>query len=285
VTALIRHLVSTAPVGALMCLAACGADQAPGPIPHIEGLYTGTWSLAVEGTEAACPAALTISDQTDSAFRTTTEIRRRNGTGGLACNGLVSSGSGIVRADRTVGALAELVEPRTCTLKEPNTGLWGTVADGSITLSGRYTYRCPADHVWTLRFSGSTTGDPLPPYPDVLGDYTGTWTTIVPGLQISCPVTASLDMQTHGEVAGAYTLEAQGSCLLQPTQALSGFLTVDGDLSVTGAPPVPAGCTIYRELNLWGEAGGGVLELTGTFALQCGSTLRGYSVLLSASRM
>ncbi len=265
-----------------MILAACG-DQAPGPIPDIEAVYLGTWSLAVEGAVAACPAALTISDQTDSVFRTAVEIRRRNGTGGLACNGVAISGSGVVRGDRTVQALAELVEPNLCTLKEPNTGLRGTVRDGSITLSARYTYRCPEDHVWTLGFSGSTAGDPLPPYPDVLGTYTGTWTTIVPGLQISCPVTVSLDTLAHGEVAGAYTLEAQGSCVLQPTQSLSGFLTVDGDLSVTGAPPVPAGCTVYRALSLRGEALGGGLSLSGAFALQCGGTLREYSVLLSAS--
>jgi hypothetical protein len=276
-------LRTAAPVGAFVVLAAC-ADQAPGPIPSIEDVYLGTWSLAVEGAHAACPAALTISDQADSVFRTTMEIRRRNGTGGLACNGMVISGAGVVRADRTVRALAELVEPHMCTLKEPNTGLRGTVAGGSITLSARYTYRCPDDHVWTLSFAGSTTGDPLPPYPDVLGTYTGTWTTIVPGLQIACPVTVSLDSQSHGDVAGAYTLEAQGSCLLQPTQPLSGFLTIDGDLGLTGAPPVTAGCTVYRTLALSGEAGGGAMSLSGSFALLCGSTLREYTILLSVSR-
>lgn len=270
------------PLGAFVVAAAC-ADQAPGPIPNIEGVYLGTWSLAVEGAHAECPAALTISDQTDSVFRTTVEIRRRNGTGGLACNGVLISGAGVVRGDRTARALAELVTPHLCTLKEPNTGLAGTVADGRITLSARYTYRCPEDHVWTLGFSGSTAGDPLPPYPDVLGAYTGTWTTIVPGLQISCPVTLSLDTQAHGEVAGAYTLEAQGSCVLQPTESLSGFLTVDGDLLLAGAPPVPAGCTVYRALSLRGEVAAGALSLSGAFSLQCGGTLREYTVLVSAS--
>jgi hypothetical protein len=270
-------------VSALVAVAAC-AEQAPGPIPNIEDVYLGTWSLAVEGADAACPAALTISDQTDSAFGTTTEIRRRNGTGGLACNGLVASGSGVVRADRTVRALAELVEPHLCTLKEPNTGLAGTVANGRITLSARYTYRCPEDHVWTLRFAGSTTGNPLPPYPDVLGTYSGSWTTTVPGLQVICPVAVALDSQTHGDVAAAYTLEAQGSCLLQPTQPLTGFLTVDGDLLLTGAPPVPAGCTVNQGLVLSGVVGSGSLTLTGGFALQCGSVLREYGVVLAASR-
>jgi hypothetical protein len=271
------------PLGAFVVAAAC-AEQAPGPIPNIEDVYLGTWSLAVEGAEAACPAALTISDQTDSAFRTTTEIRRRNGTGGLACNGLVAAGSGVVRADRTVQALAELVQPHLCTLKEPNTGLRGTVRGGTITLSARYTYRCPQDHVWTLGFVGSTTGDPLPPYPEVLGTYAGSWTTIVPGAQVTCPVTMALDSQVHGDVTAAYTLEAQGSCLLQPTQPLTGFLTVDGDLLLTGAPPVPAGCTVYRDLVLSGMVNGGSLTLTGGFTLQCGSVVRDYSVTLSATR-
>ncbi|MDH5197586.1 MAG: hypothetical protein OEY20_10070, partial [Gemmatimonadota bacterium] len=152
-------------IGALVLLAACGGgDQAPGPIPQVAGVYTGLWSLAVENDRVSCPAALTIRDQTDSVFATTFEVLRRDAPG-LGCVDIIQDGAGIARATRTVTALAELVEPVTCTLKEPNRGLSGPVAGDSIVLAGRYTYECAQDYTWTFRFAGRTTAGPLPSYP------------------------------------------------------------------------------------------------------------------------
>jgi hypothetical protein len=275
---------SAAPLGALVWLAACaGADQAPGPIPNIEGYYTGTYSLAVESDRVTCPAALLIEDQADSVFRTTFEVLRTMGTG-LSCTDTIETGSGVVRANGTATALAELVEPVTCTLKEANTGLTGPVTGGRITLSGRYTYRCPVEYTWTLRFSGSTAGAPLPAYPDRRGSYTGSWTTIVPGLQISCPVSVSLADQSRDDVTGSYTLQAAGSCLAQPAQLLQGVVTVDGDLSLSGTPPVPAGCTVQQALALAGTAGNGALSIAGGYVLLCGASQRAFTVVLTAMR-
>jgi hypothetical protein len=272
-----------APVGTLLCLVACGNDGAPGSIPDIQGLYTGTWNLAVENDRVACPAALTITDQTDSVFRTSIELLRRNGSG-LSCIDTIETGDGVVHANRTVSALAELVEPTTCTLREPNTGLTGNVAGDSIDLVGRYTYECADDFRWTLRFAGSTAGAPLPAYPDVRGTYAGAWTTLATGLQITCPVTVQLSSQTRDDVTGTYRLEEEGICSAQPSEPVSGVVTVDGELSVSGPPPVPVGCVVEQELSLWGDATGGTLELVGIYALVCGNSVRELAVTLSATR-
>jgi len=262
----------------------CGSgDQAPGTIPPIEGTYTGLWRLATENDNVSCPAALTVTDQVDSTFQTSFEVLRRNGSG-VGCVDIVQTGSGVVRADRSVRALEELVEPVTCTLRQPNLGLSGIVRGDSITLSGRYTYRCPTEYTWTFRFSGSLTGGPLPAYPDVRGAYDGTWTIIAGGVQISCPVAVAFDAQTRDEVTGRYTLQDAGSCVAQPPAALSGVVSVDGDVDLSGMPAVPAGCTVGRDLALSGTFTSGVLALTGDFALICSNTLREFAVALTVSR-
>lgn len=273
-----------APLGALMWLAACGGGElAPGPIPNIEGYYTGSYSLAVESDRVTCPAALLIEAQTDSVFRTRFEVLRTMGTG-IGCTDTIEVGSGTVRANGTATALAELVEPVTCALKEVNRGLTGPVTDGRITLSGRYTYQCPVEYVWTLRFSGSTAGAPLPAYPDLRGSYTGSWTTVVPGLQISCPVTLSLPDQVRDDVTGSYTLQAVGNCVAQPAQPLEGVVTIDGDLALSGTPPAATGCTVRQDLSLSGTADNGTLSLAGGYVLLCGTTQRVFTVVLTATR-
>jgi hypothetical protein len=249
----------------------------------IEGYYTGAWSLAVESDQVTCPAGLLIEHQVDSTFSTTFEVLRAVGSG-LSCTDTIETGSGVVRANGTARALAELVEPVSCTLKEANTGLSGPVSGGRITLSGRYTYRCPAEYVWALRFSGSMAGAPLPAYPDLRGSYAGSWTTIVPGLQISCPVTVSLDDQTRDDVTGSYTLEAAGSCLAQAAQSLAGVVSIDGDVTLRGSPPVAAGCTVQQELSLAGTAGNGTVSVAGGYRLVCGGTQRAFTVVLTATR-
>jgi hypothetical protein len=272
-------------VGALMMAAACGGgDTAPGPIPTIEGHYLGTWTLAVQGDRVDCPAALTITDQVDSTFRTSLELLRRYAPG-VGCIDTVEPGVGTVRATGTINALAELVEPMTCTLKEPNVGLTGRVVDDSITLSGRYTYQCPQDFVWTLTFAGSTNGAPLPSYPDVTGAFSGTYTTLVPGgLQVDCPVTVSLPTQVRDDVVGSYELGAAGSCIAQPPEALAGVVTIDGYLELSGAPPTPSGCSVQRPLVVAGGVTDDSLSLGGTFLLLCGSTRRELGVVISATR-
>lgn len=274
----------TRPVGTLVLLAACGGgDQAPGPIPQIEGTYAGLWSMAVEDDRVSCPAALTIHDQTDSVFSTTFELLRRE-VPGMGCVDLIQNGSGIVRATQTVTALAGMVEPVTCMLKEPNRGLSGPVAGDSIVLTGRYTYQCERDYTWTFRFAGRTTAGPLPAYPDIRGTYGGTWTILAVGLQITCPVSVSLDTQARDQVAASYTLEQAGSCAAQPSEVLSGVVTIDGVLTVTGAPPVPTGCSVRQQLSLSGDATDGALDLSGAFVLVCGGSVREFGVLLAAAR-
>lgn len=269
-----------------LCLAgianACGGAE-PGPIPMIEGVYRGTWSLAVEGDRVSCPASLTISDQTDSAFATLFEVRRRNGQG-LGCVDTIQTGSGSVRSNGSVTALAGPVEPVSCTLAEPNRGLSGPIRGDSIDLSGRYTYECPPSYTWTLRFAGSTNGPALPGYADVRGAYTGTWTTRVQSVSVTCPVSLSISQQTRDEFTGAYALEAEGSCLAQEPEALSGTITVDGEVSVTGTPPVPTGCTAEGPFSLTGLASVTALELIGGFLIRCSGVLRPFEVSLVVVR-
>jgi hypothetical protein len=273
-----------ASLSAFVFAAACGgADGAPGPIPDVEGHYLGTWNLAVESDRVSCPAALTITDQADSVFRTSFELLRRYAPG-LGCIDTIEAGVGVVRATGTINALAELVEPMTCTLKEPNVGLTGTVVADSITLSGRYTYRCPQDVVWTLQFAGNTSGAPLPAYPDVTGIFTGTYTTQVPGLEVTCPVTVTMSAQSRDDVAGSYALGTNQSCEAQPAETLVGVVTVDGDLELSGAPPVPPGCTIRQSLMLSGTLASETLTMTGTFSLVCGATVRNLAVVIAAVR-
>jgi hypothetical protein len=271
-------------VGGLALLTACdGGDQAPGPIPQIAGVYTGLWTMAVENDRVSCPAALTIRDQTDSVFSTTFELLRRD-VPGIGCVDLVQEGTGIVRSTGAVSALAGMVTPVTCRLEQTNRGLSGRVAGDSIMLTGRYTYQCERDYTWTYGFSGSTTAGPLPSYPDLHGTFSGTWTTVVANLQVTCPVTVSIDSQERDQVAGAYTLGQEGTCIAQPAAGLSGVLTIDGALTVSGTPPVPVGCSVHQELGLSGEATGGALDLTGMYALLCGGSVREFAVLLAVTR-
>ena len=273
-------------VSALVVAAACGGgDTAPGPIPIIEGHYLGAWTLAVQGDRVDCPAALTITDQVDSTFRTSFELLRRYAPG-VGCIDTIEPGVGIVRATGVINALAELVEPQTCTLKEANVGLTGKVVDDSITLSGRYTYQCPQDAVWTLAFAGSTNGAPLPAYPDVTGTFSGTYTMLVPGtsIQVECPVTVSLPTQVRDDVAGSYELSGGGSCVAQPPEALTGVVTIDGYIELSGAPPTPSGCSVQRPLVVAGDVAGDSLTVGGTFLLLCGSTLRELGVVIAAAR-
>jgi len=272
-------------VSALLVAAACGGgDTAPGPIPTIEGHYLGAWTLAVQGDRVDCPAALTITDQVDSTFRTSFELLRRYAPG-VGCIDTIEPGVGVVRATGVINALAELVEPQTCTLKEANVGLTGRVVDDSITLSGRYTYQCPQDVVWTLAFAGSTKGAPLPAYPNVTGAFSGTYTTLVPGgLQVECPVTVTLPTQVRDDVAGSYELGVDGPCVGQPPEALTGVVTIDGYLELSAAPPTPSGCSVRRPLVVAGDVSGDTLTLGGTFLLLCGSTLRELGVVISATR-
>ena len=102
--------------------------------------------------------------------------------------------------------------------------------------------------------------------------------------QVTCPVTLALDTQARDQIAGSYTLEQAGACVAQPTEALSGVVTIDGVLTVAGAPPVPAGCTVQQGLTLTGEATGGALDLGGVYALVCGGSVRELGVLLVATR-
>jgi len=271
-------------LSAFVLAAACGGgDGAPRPIPNVEGHYLGTWNLAVESDRISCPAALTIADQADSVFRTTFELLRRYAPG-LGCIDTIEAGAGVVRSTGTINALAELVEPMTCTLKEANIGLVGTVVGDSITLSGRYTYRCPQEVVWRLGFAGSTSGAPLPVYPDVTGIFTGTYTTQVPGLEVTCPVTVTLSTQSRDDVAGSYALGTTQSCEAQPVEDLVGVVTIDGDLELSGAPPLPPGCSIRRALLLAGAVANDSLTMTGTFSLLCGATVRDLAVVIAAIR-
>ena len=261
----------------------CGSGGEPGPIPTIEGLYTGAWSLAVEDDRVSCPAALTIHDQVDSTFATRFEILRRDGDG-VGCIDTIQIGIGVVRADRTVTALAEAVEPVTCVLAGANRGLSGTVAGDSLDLSGRYTYECPEAYTWTMRFSGSASGAALPSYPDLRGSYTGTWATLAQGILVTCPVTFTISTQTRDDLTGTYALEAAGPCVAQPARALSGTTTVDSDVRVVGTPPVSPGCDVERGLSLAGEAAGAALNLLGSYALRCGGTVREFEVSVGVAR-
>jgi hypothetical protein len=256
---------------------ACGGGGEPGPIPQIDGLYTGTWSLAVEDDRASCPAALTISDQVDSMFATRFEVLRRDGDG-VGCIDTIQTGTGVVRANRTITALAESVEPVSCVLEGPNRGLSGTVVDDSLDLSGRYTYQCPLEYTWTMRFSGRAAGAPLPSYPDLRGTYTGSWATLAQGVVVTCPVTMTVSSQVRDDLAATYTLEAAAPCVAQSAQALSGTVTVDGGISVTGTPPVSPGCDVERELSLAGTAADNEVDLLGSYALLCGGILREFEV-------
>ena len=274
----------TGTTGAVVAVVvACGGGGEPGPIPQIEGLYTGVWSLAVENDRAFCPAALTISDQVDSVFATRFEVLRRDGDG-VGCIDTIQTGTGVVRANRTITALAESVEPVTCVLEGPNRGLSGTVVDDSLDLSGQYTYQCPVEYTWTMRFSGSTTGAPLPSYPDLGGTYTGTWATLAQGVVVTCPVTVTVSSQVRDDLAATYTLEAAGPCVAQSAQGLSGTVTVDGALSATGTPPVSPGCAVERELSLAGTAADDEINLLGSYALLCSGTVREFDVAVMGAR-
>jgi hypothetical protein len=271
-------------VGTLVVAAACGGgDTAPGPIPTVEGRYLGAWGLAIQGDRVSCPAALTITDQVDSTFRTSIELLRRYAPG-VGCIDTVEPGVGVVRAGGTMNALAQLVEPTTCTLKEPNTGLAGKIVGDSITLSARYTYQCPQDFVWTLSFAGRASDAPLPAYPDVTGTFGGTFTIQATGVELACPVTVSLTGQSRDDVTGSYEMEETASCVPQPPEALAGVVTLDGYLEVSAAPPTPAACSVWRSLALAGEVAGGQLTMSGSFAVLCGNVVRDWSVVLVATR-
>lgn len=269
-------------LGLLAGLWACGGGE-PGPIPMVEGVYTGTWSLAVEGDRVSCPASLTISDQVNGTFGTRFEVLRRNGDG-LACVDTVQTGTGTAEAGGTVTALAEAVEPVTCVLAGPNRGLSGPLRGDSLDLSGRYTYECPQAFTWTLRFAGRAGGSPLPPYPDVRGTYAGQWSTLAQGVLVTCPVTLVVAAQTRDDLQGSYTLETAGNCVAQPTETLTGTVTVDGEVALGGAPPVAPGCTVERQLALTGVASGSELNLLGTYALQCSGALREFEVSVGVER-
>jgi hypothetical protein len=65
---------------------------------------------------------------------------------------------------------------------------------------------------------------------------------------------------------------------------LSGTITVDGGVSVTGMPPVSPGCTVERGLALAGTAEGNEINLLGTFALRCSGTVREFEVAVMGAR-
>lgn len=262
--------------------AACGGGE-PGPVPVVEGRYTGTWSLEVEGDRVACPAALTITDQVDGAFATVFEVLRRDGDG-VGCADTVQSGTGAVEPGGTVTALAEAVEPVTCVLAGANRGLSGPARGDSLRLSGRYTYECPQAYTWTFGFAGSTSGAALPGYADVRGSYAGAWATLAQGVVVTCPVAVDVATQLRDDLTGTYTLEAAGSCVAQPPAALAGTITVDGALALAGTPPVSPGCTVERPLALTGAAEGARLDVLGSYALRCGGAVREFEVSVGVGR-
>jgi hypothetical protein len=181
-------------------------------------------------------------------------------------------------------ALEELITPQTCTLKQPNRGLTGPVADDSVSLLGTYTYQCPTEFEWTFRFAGSTSAPALPPYPDVRGTYTGSWTTLVLGILVPCPVTLTLDSQVRDDLTGSYELFAAGQCNALAPQAVVGTVTVDGDVRLTLPPPITPGCTVEQEAELSGGVSDGRLVATGKFVLLCSSQLREFAVEIDATR-